>query len=148
MTRIADASARAADTRTITISTGGITVCIRNLVRTRRKLATSGRTSCTGSGRISRTKSCRTWTRAARTSGRLRIRQRMTCTTTTRKTEDRTASAVSAMARTWSPLKNADRYTPSATMPKPKHSRTCRNRTARKKRSSTTAIVRASTPTD
>ena len=64
------------------------------------------------------------------------------------KTPDRTASAVSAMARTWSPLKNADRYTPSATMPKPKHSRTCRNRTARKKRSSTTAIVRASTPTD
>ena len=32
MTRIADASARAADTRAITISTEGITVCIRNLM--------------------------------------------------------------------------------------------------------------------
>ena len=40
MNRIADASARAADTRAMTISTEGITVCIRNLVRTRRKLAT------------------------------------------------------------------------------------------------------------
>ena len=38
----------------------------------------SGRTSRTGSGRISRTKSCRTWTRAARTSGRLRtVRRRL-----------------------------------------------------------------------
>ena len=131
ITRTEGALDRAADIRAIITFTGSITVCTSKPERTRRLSETSGRTKCTGSGKISRTRSYRTWTPAGHTLARTQIHRRLPCTTTTLKTEAHTASPVMVMARVWSPFSSAETYTPNATMRKRKRSRTCHNQMAR-----------------